>query len=88
MYQTVQWTKTIFRERNTIFLFYKILTSDPSIYIRDHPKFIVSNQKEGHKGLKVFITSESLHYLHKETMEVEEGSDEKLELRITRKVGL
>ena len=78
MYQTVQWTKTIFRERN----------SDPSIYIRDHPKFIVSNQKEGHKGLKVFITSESLHYLHKETMEVEVGSDEKLELSITRKVGL
>ena len=26
--------------------FYKILTCGPSIYIMDHPKFIVSNQKE------------------------------------------
>ena len=38
-------TKTIFKVRNTIF-FHKILTCVPSIYTMDHPKFIVSNQKE------------------------------------------
>ena len=34
----------ILRERNTIFL--EIITSDHSILTMDHPKFIISNQKE------------------------------------------
>ena len=36
-------TKTIFRERNPIFL--KIITCEPSNYTMDHPKFIISTQK-------------------------------------------
>ena len=37
-------TKTIFREKIQFHL--EIITCDPWIYTMDHPKFIVSNQKE------------------------------------------
>ena len=47
-------TKTIFGERNTIYL--EIIAWDPSIYTMDHPKLIVSNKKKSllvYKGLSL-----------------------------------
>ena len=33
-------------QRNKYIFFFKIITCNPSIYTLDHPKFIVSNEKE------------------------------------------
>ena len=52
----LQRQKTIFRERNTLYL--EIITSDPSIHTMDHTKFILSNQKEesiSSKGLNQLL---------------------------------
>ena len=38
--------KMIFRERNSLLHVFGNLNFDPWIYIMDHPKFIVSSQKE------------------------------------------
>ena len=54
-------TKSIFRERNTIF-FLEIITYDPLIhvYTMKHPDFIVCNF-----GLKMVKTWPPIHLLHR-----------------------
>ena len=48
----MSWLKSIFRERNSIFL--EIIICDPSIYTMDHHSFTVSKFKEKSDGLQRF----------------------------------